>query len=153
MEQPFDIKADLKELLRLCAKADPWGTDAQRGADEAFWILVKVLDQRGKDGQHPVNPGRFVRLPAKDSYAYYVVTRVTKKSVKLTHIPYGRKYESTYVRDGEADIDVIERTLGWYDQIESRFALMGKKPFDLELSISEQERERMAALMRDAGER
>lgn len=127
MEQSFDIKSQVKELLALCAKANPFGSKAQRDADVAFWSLVKELDRLGKDGQHPVNPGRFVRLPAKDSYAYYVVTKVTKKSVKLVHIPYGLRYESTHVRDGEADYTTIEQTLSWHDRIDALFDAMGKR--------------------------
>ena len=127
-EQSFDIKAEIGKLLALCAKANHFGTPAQKAADEAFWLAVKSLNQFGRDGQHPINPGRFVRLPAKDSYAYYVVTKVTRKSVKLTHIPYGSAYESNYVREGEADVDVIERVLGFEDRITARFADMGKAP-------------------------
>lgn len=124
------IKAGVQELLALCAKANPYGTKSQVDADVAFWSLVKQLDRQAKDGQHPVNPGRFVRLLAKDSYAYYIVIKVTKKVCKLVHIPYGLKYESNAVRDGEADIDVIERTLSFYDKIEARFVEMGKKPVE-----------------------
>jgi hypothetical protein len=124
MEQDFDIKAELKTILVLSQTANPFGSQAQKDADAAFWSAIKTLDSRSKCGRHPVTVGRFVRLPAKDSYAYYIVTRVTKKSIKLAHIPYGLKYESDSVRDGEADVDVIERTLAWYDTISERFSSM-----------------------------
>lgn len=127
MEQSFDIKAEIKAILALCPKANAFGTRSQKEADEAFWDLVMRLDSKGKDGQHPVNPGRFVRLPVKSSYAYYIVTKVTKKSVKLTHVPYGFKYESNAVVDGEAEMSLIEQTLGWYDRIDGLFELSGKK--------------------------
>jgi hypothetical protein len=128
MEQDFDIKADIAKILALCHKANPYGTTAQKEADAAFWLAVKTLDRRGKDGIPPVNPGRFVRLPAKDSYAYYVVTRVTKKSIKLTHIPYGCRYESNAVRDGEADVDIIERAITFQNKIDTQFERMGRAP-------------------------
>lgn len=130
MEQSFDIdlKAELKAILALCIKANHFGTAAQKAADVAFWDTVMRLDRRAKDGQQSIMPGRFVRLPAKDSYAYYIVVRVTKKAVKLTHIPYGQAYESNAVRDGEADVDQVERTLAWYDTIESRLQEMGRRP-------------------------
>jgi len=126
----IDIKAEIKHLLALCGKANAFGNDTQREADESFWLSIRDLDRRAKDGQHPVNPGRFVRLQAKDSYAYYIVIKVTKKICKLQHIPYGSAYESNAVRDGEADIDVIEKALAFYDQIDSRFQEMGRKPLE-----------------------
>lgn len=127
MEQTFDIKAEIANILALCGKANPYGTKAQKEADEAFWLAVRRLDHAAR-GQHPVMPGRFVRLPAKDSYAYYIVNRVTKKAAKLIHVPYGLKYQSGAVVNGEADLTLIEDTLGWYDRIEALFAEKGKKP-------------------------
>jgi hypothetical protein len=131
MEEPnmeFDVKAEIKTLLVLCKTANPYGTKPQKDADVAFWDTVKHLDRRAKDGRDPVAVGRFVRLPAKDSYAYYVVTRVTKKTVKLAYIPYGPKYESNAVQDGEAEITLIETTLAWYDRLEELFKALGRKP-------------------------
>lgn len=131
MEQTseLDVKGQIEAILAVCSKANPFGTKSQKEADETFWRLVKELDRKAKDGQHPVMPGRFVRLPAKDSYAYYIVTRVTKKTVKLIHVPYGSKYEATAARDGEAELHLIETTLSWYDKIDSRFDELGKQAF------------------------
>ena len=123
MEQSFDIKNELKTILALCQKANHCGTQEERYADEAFWTAILILDRRASVGM-VVSVGRLVRLPAKDSYAYYVVSRVTKKSVKLIHIPYGQAYESPCVIDDEADFNLIEKTLEWYGTINLIFRQM-----------------------------
>lgn len=125
MEQSFDVKTEIKNILALCKKANAFGSPAQRAADVAFWAAVNTLDQKGKDGQRIANPGRFVRLPAKDGYAYYIITRVTKKTVKLEHIPYGVKYQSECVIDDEAELTLVEDTLKWYDEIKAQFNSLG----------------------------
>lgn len=127
MEETFDVKVEIKSILALAKKADPYGTKAQIDADAAFWLAVTTLDHRVRAGKSVLAVGRFVRLPAKDSYAYYIVERVTKKTVKLVHVPYGNKYESNAVQDGEAELDRIQETVEWYDSIEVQFALLGER--------------------------
>lgn len=130
MIAPKELKQRIDNILGLCQTVNDLASRFDSGeyqtADTNFWEAVKALDCEAITGlggrESRCVLGRLVSFGVKDNYARYIITKVNKKSVKLTHIPYMGAYHSDNVdADGECYREVVEDNVRWTDTVSEAF--------------------------------
>lgn len=150
MSYTIELGKRIDEILALCQIAQEmvgrFGSVEHRAAETKFLEALTALDREAFSGPVTLNGndksrcviGRLVRLGVADGYAYYIILKVNKRTVRLIHVPYGDAYKSHIVDDnGEADRSEIEDIVDWHDTITAAFEKSSQRVAEVTALIGE----------------
>ena len=97
--------------------------EAMRAERDRAWKEFKDRDQAAKDKGELV--GRYIQEQIADGYAYYTVTKVNKRTVRLQHEPdLGDGYAVPMIESmgGTVPLKYVRQNIGWRDKMADIFA-------------------------------